>query len=183
MNDFALIKESQTMPICHQEEPTELVLYKGWKNNSGSQANEESFAVILMLSPICFTKGWWESDHTNLIVVIVIIPDSFYLFYGTLMVWWENGGLCCHTHPGSNVVICEVCDLRQLIWASDFPPWNRDNIFSRLSHGLWDRYTFHQHVSFPSLSFSPPHQPSPTKELFVFAGSLHSFPSSLLMRI
>lgn len=159
MNDFPLIKESQTMPICNQEEPTELVLYKGWKNNSGSQANEESFAMILMLSPICFTKGWWETDHTNLIVVIVI-PDSFYLFYGTLMVWWENDGLCCHTHPGSNVVICEVCDLRQLIWASDFPPWNRDNIFfSGLSHGLWDRYTFHQHVSFPSLSVSPPHQP------------------------
>lgn len=106
MNDFALIKESQTMPICNQEEPTELVLYKGCKSNSGSQANEESFAVILMLSPICFTKGWWETDRTNLIVVIVIILDSFHLVYGTPMVWWENGGFCCHTRPGSNVVIC-----------------------------------------------------------------------------
>lgn len=41
------------------------------------------------------------------LVLLVIIPGLLYLFHGTLVVY-------CHTHPGSNFVICKVCDLRQL---------------------------------------------------------------------
>lgn len=51
MNDFAFIKKSQTTPIFNQKEPTELVLGKNWKGNSGSQANEKSFAAFLVFSP------------------------------------------------------------------------------------------------------------------------------------